>query len=105
MSSHPARLKPISPVGLCVTTKRSTNSSLRKLLLDGSDCPTISAARSLPCWRTIIFGSPVSESKPPAACSSETGESELLNQDLALPSDKSLPRAKRHESRGAGDKK
>ena len=36
-------------------------------------CPTISAEQSLPCWRTTISGSTVSESKPPAACSSETG--------------------------------
>ena len=27
-----------------------------------------------------------------------------MNQDLALPTDKPLPRAKRHESRGTGDK-
>jgi len=29
-------------------------------------CPTISAVQSLPCWRTTITGSPVSESRPPA---------------------------------------
>jgi NAD(P)-dependent dehydrogenase (short-subunit alcohol dehydrogenase family) len=68
------RLKQISPAALCVTTKKSTNSSLRRVLLDASGCPTISAEQSLFCWRRTITGSPVSESKPLAALSSETGD-------------------------------